>query len=349
MATAIKLTAPSLEAIIGQNVAALFRRFHLNRDVIIGLVGDRGSGKSLGGANISLRDYGFSQEPIFSNMQMALNINVPDAVANIYGIHGGQVKYTAETVDKQTFLQLDERYEGGCFFFDEFNLEYGEARRSAANVNLMTDRAIQQLRKLQCALIYTVIDEMYVDVRIRDNTDMFIRCIDTAFKPENLRNKMQQGVAFEWTIYPMSVRLFGIGNTYTVNKKPIGPIPVVLKDMWGSIDTMERQAVGQTKYSQAVKTLLPVEMTEDPRTIRRRDKTAWLDERLKTFFDNHANDGDEIEIPSSDFRQELGIAKSDWPNTVKLLYELLPNLDTKGAGSKHNPTRYIMPNRILIT
>lgn len=332
----------SLRDIIKRDVRALIRRYHLSRDWIIGLIGERGSGKSLGGGNIAVRDFMMNGEPCWSNMQMKLRVNIDHAQP------GGLVLYEAGHIEKQAFLRLDSRYEGGCLFFDEFNLEYGEARRSSANVNLMTDRAVQQLRKLQCGLIYTVLNEMYIDTRIRENTDLFIRCSDTAMKAGNLQGKMEQGVVFEWLLYPMTARVAGLGQTYADTKQPIGPISMSLKHLWGFIDTLERQAVGQTKYSETTpNALLPLDMQDDPAVIEDRDRWGWLDKRISHFYELHANDGPIIEISSSEFRQEMRVEAPIWGATVYQIKQRIKNIDQKGSGGAHSPTIYYIPNKEL--
>ena len=342
-----EVIAQSLDELIKHNVRALLRRFHLNRDWIIGLVGERGSGKSLGGANIALRDFMMNGEPCWSNMQIKMQVDVADQAAVSYGIKGGSVIYEARHIDKQAFLALDSQYEGGCLFFDEFNLEYGEARRSSANVNLMTDRAIQQLRKMQCGLVYTVLSEMYVDTRIRENTDIFIRCSDVAFNPLNLQGRMEQGIVFEWLLYAMSTKFAGNGMTYADTKKPIGPIKMQLKHVWDAIDTMERQAAGMTKYTET-KSLIPLHLPEDPVVVQNRDKWGWLDERLTKFYENHATDGDFIEILSNDFRAELGVPKDQWGFVTAKLYDKLPDMESKGKGNRSSPKIFTLPNKVLV-
>lgn len=352
LAQSPEATAGSLEDIVKHTVRALFRRYHLNRDWIIGLVGERGSGKSIGGGNIAVRDFAMNGEPLWSNMQIGLGVHVQRETAGQFGMDEGLAIYKSEYIDKQAFLALDGRYEGGCFFFDEFNLEYGEARRSSANVNLMTDRAIQQLRKLQTGLIYTVLSEMYVDTRIRENTDLFIRCSDVAFKPENLRQKMRQGVQFEWLLYPMSTKLFGIGQTYTDTNKAIGPIQITMGHLWDSIDTYERQAEGCMKYTDS-KALLPMNITEDPKDVVVKDKWGWLHERLNKFYDKHLGDGEFIEIGSEDWRAELGVSVASWGQAQMKLQgktdeNVSPVIDgLKRTGPKGVRGGYIMPNRIL--
>lgn len=341
-------SGPSLDDLVAVSVRALLRRFHLNRDWIIGLIGERGAGKSLGGANIVVRDFAMSGEPIWSNMNIGLQVGVPDTLSYpLLGIPGGTVTYQSEYIEKQRFLALDSRYENGCLMFDEFNLEYGESRRSSANVNLMTDTAIQQLRKISCGLVYTVLNESYVDVRIRENTDVFIKCFDVAMKSNNLTAKMQQGVTFEWLIYAMSPRLCGHGNTYSETKKPFGPYRVTLKDWWDTIDTYEKQAKGARNYSKIdmpEKTLIPLDIKEDPETIRYRYDWGWLDDGLNRFLKAHRDDGDIIEITSQEFAEELGVDKNRWGAIVAQITRRIPNMEWRGHGWRGK--RYIIPNRL---
>lgn len=348
MTTEARVTAPSLEILIAHSVRALIRRMHLNRDWIIGLIGDRGSGKSLSGANIALKDFMMSGEPCWSNMQIKMAVDVDDELSRQVGLEGGSVIYEAGHIDKQSFLTLDSRYEGGCLFFDEFNLEYGEARRSSSNVNLMTDRAVQQLRKMQCGLVYTVLNEMYVDARIRDNTDVFIRCQDVALNTGNLAEKMEQGVLFEWLIYGMTPKFAGNNRTYDKTHKPEGPYQIKLEHLWEAIDTYERQAQGATKYSDT-KTLFPLKLQEDPAVIVDRDKWGWLDERLTGFFEKHANDGDIIEILGKEFQAELGVPDNMWGSTMgKINSRLKENIEQRGRGSIRYPRYYLIRNKVLV-
>jgi len=348
MAIETQITISCLSDLIKYNVRALLRRYHLNRDWIIGLVGERGSGKSLGGANIALRDFMMNGEPCWSNMSIKMQVKVDDDSASFFNLKGGVVNYEAQHMDKQAFLKLDSRYEGGCLFFDEFNLEYGESRRSSANVNLLTDRAIQQLRKLQCGLVYTVINEMYVDSRIRENTDVFIHCSDVAFSPLNMLNKMQQGVEFDWLLYPMTTKLVGSGMRYQDTNKPVGPIKMQLKHVWGAIDTLERQAQTLENYSVSMKSLMPVEIKEDPKVVVERDKWGWLDKSITKFFENHATDGDVIEISSKDLMREFAVEKTAWPYVVRKLYDKLPDMEGTGNSTSSRPLKFKIPNRVLV-
>lgn len=343
--------ALSLNDIVNVNVRALFRRFHLNRDYIIGFTGERGSGKSIGGATTTIRDFMIPGDPCWSNMHIKVNIPVSDEIAKFYGLEqGGTVTYESQYLEKSRFHSLDERYGQSCIFFDEFNIEASEARRSSSNNNLRTNNGVQLIRHLGeggSGLVYTVINEMYVDLRVRENTDIFVKCYDVALKPENLKNKMKQGHVFEWLIFPMTAKVAGYGNTYHDTGKPIGPVQVVLGDMWKAYNTLEMPDDRKANYTNPEQ-LLPVEMTEDPVVVEEHNKWGWLDDALCRFYDRHANDGDVIEIKSSDLRKELGVEPNDWPYVIKKVRERLPEMEARGSGNIINPLRYRIPQRLLL-
>jgi len=350
-----------IEAVVGSRrekichtTRALIRRYYptdypyQSRDWIIGLIGDRGSGKSIGGANIAVRDFGFMDEPMFSNMKIKVNVKVDEPTARQINCEPGIETYEASRITREEFLALDSRYDGGVIFLDEINIEYGESRRSSSNVNLGTDTVVQQLRKGQCGLIYTVINEMYVDPRIRENTDIFIRCCDVALNPQNLKNKMQPGILFEWTLYAWTSRLLGNGMTYKDTHKPSDVIQLKLGDTWGMIDTWERQAVGGRKYTE-VKKLMPIELGE-PEDVSRAHQDPLMAEiakRLDVFWANHAEDGDVIEIFSKDLCRELGVDPDDWAYIFKVYVKrhFLKDIEIRRPGGK---VKYIIKNRVLV-
>lgn len=342
MNTTIALQAHSLHSIVKHSVRALIRRYHLNRDWIIGLIGTRGSGKSLGAANIAVRDFMMDGDKCWSNMQICHTVKVPDQVAKHYGLdEGGEIEYKSEYIKKKDFLALDERYRDGILVFDEFNIEYGEARRSIANINLMTDRAIQQLRKLRCGLIYTVLDEMYVDPRIRENTDVFIKCVDTALNPGALREHKTQGKDFEWLIFPITARYIGNGRTFAETKQKVGPIPMEMGSLWNIIDTYERQGVGATKYGE---TLMPVQVQEDEDTKKTKDVIKRVTIWKNIIYNNHLDEGDYVYLDSRQISKEIGVDVRGWGKIAadfnQADYDFLDKISEDGE----SPARYRIRN-----
>lgn len=343
----------SLSHIVADSMPPIFVHPHLNKDWIIGLIGDRGSGKSTSSVFLAMREFVFGGMGLYSNMGVKVGFSVPDSVSvPMIGKTGGQVFIKAGHINKQQFLSLDGRYDGSCLLFDEFNIEYGESRKSMTNVNLAVDNSMQQLRKMQCGMIYTCINEAYVDVRIRENTDLFISCKDVAYKPKNMLNRMPPGVTFSWKAFPMSDRVLGIGRTYSNTGKALGPYNITLKDWWGSFDTYQKQAVGNRKYSQINMTSgesmgqdMRVDIQEDVDTILYRKQWGWLDESLDKFLKRHKKDGSVIEITSQDFAQELNVAPDKWGSVVAQIYRRLPDMSDNGREGFRR-RKYIIPNMV---
>ena len=279
------LVAPSVKDIVQFEVPAILRRQHLNRDVVIGLIGERGDGKSLGGGIISICDYLVQKEPCFSNLAVSAAFNISDAAAVKYGIKGGVAEFYSQELDMPKFLRFASEYKGGVFYIDEINVALADARRSMSNQNLEATDVGQQLRKLQSALIYTSIHEMFVESRIRDMTDLFIKTMDTALTPQGLAAKKKPGLEFEWSIYPMSRKL--TGERYQDTKQVL-KATIKGHRWWGAIDTLQRQdrkkykiPIGETEEG------INMEMTigANPAIEAARSKWGWLYDAIKQLHD----------------------------------------------------------------
>lgn len=260
----------------------IFKRHHLDREVIIGIIGLRGDGKSASGAVISMLDYMFEGLPVWSNMDIGCRLEIDDPTARRYGMkRGGLVEYRSERLDKQAFLQFDPHYRNGCFYIDEINMEFAEARRAMSNTNLYMDKVGQQLRKLKASLIYTVINEMFIDSRIRELTDIFIKAEDTALSVAGLENKKPTGLDFKWNIYPMSGYLLGRENSYYVTHKPMEPKYLKFEKFRGIYDTTQMQGAGVGKYGVTFDKkdmrITELSMEQSPVVAKAVDEWGWLE------------------------------------------------------------------------
>lgn len=277
----------SIEDIPSDVIPPLFRVQHLNRDVVIGLLGDRGGGKSLGGGMICLLDYMLQGEPCFANMQVKATIGVDDEIAGKYGqTCGGSVTYEAKPLDKYKFLRFDPEYRGGVFFTHEFNIWLADARRSNSTLNLQTNDVGQELRKLQSAWVYDCIHEMFVDIRIRDATDIFIKTSDTALTTLGMSRKQKQGLEFEWWLYPMTKKGAAILRTeqFKENNRPLGPIYIRGRQLWGLIDTNKREKREKYKPNHCGKEF-DMDFIETPEMTAAVSKWGWLSSAIKELHD----------------------------------------------------------------
>lgn len=198
----------------------LFLRPHLDREYVLGTVGDRGGGKSGSDAVIATVDFMLRDKPVWSNMKIQCDIQVDDELARRAGLNsGGVVHYESIDLEKDKLLKLDETYRNGCLVIEEINVQYSNVRRFMTNTNIESNELYQQLRKFRTSLIYNVIDEMFVDSQLRALTDIFIRCYDTAFDIDALARKKKTGIDFCWNLYSYSGYLNGEQGKYAKTKK----------------------------------------------------------------------------------------------------------------------------------
>lgn len=274
--TITKQCRPEIE--VAQHIRPLFNRSHLNIDLMIGLVGDTGSGKSVSAGLISFRDYAITGMPVYSNMTIKTSVDYLNY----------RIVYLAGNLDRNRLLRMDEEYHNACIVIDEINVKFAEARRSGSNINLWYSDLNQQKRKFKMPIIYTVINEMYVDNRVRTLTDVFIRCKDTALTPHGLMTRQRQGVVVQWTIYDMKGKLTGV--TYEENNhQPIGTVLINLKDAWGIIDTYQAQLKGRNKYTEletddSVVLDQDIMLDENDDVTEYHKKWSWLEEIAKDIY-----------------------------------------------------------------
>lgn len=140
------------------------------RSLIIGFVGARGSGKSVGAARTVIMDYMLQgKRNVWSNMEIGFNL-----ITN-----GQSIPMKSKSLERLGLVELDEMYNDGLLYVDEVNL-LAEARRSMSQSNLMFSYILQQLRKRRLSIIWSAQSEMHCDDRLRFQTDIFIMCEDVS-------------------------------------------------------------------------------------------------------------------------------------------------------------------------
>lgn len=287
---------------------ALLKRHHIQREVIIGLIGLRGDGKSASGACLSLIDYMLEGIPVWSNMNVKCDLQIDNETAQKYGLgYGGVVHYATQELEKETLLRLDDRYRRGCLFIDEINIQYANVRRAMANTNVDFNIVIQQLRKFGTSLIYTVIDEMFIDPQLRTLTDVFIKSEETALSAEGLLLKKQPGFDFKWLIYPMSGYLVGREKSYYVTKKPLPPVYFHFGLFRGIYDDKQFQRKGiYTTSMKGDKGEISADISAEPdvELAEEANKWGWLEEKAKQLKEMGI-----VELEAPYLWQFLGIAE----------------------------------------
>ena len=198
----------------------LFYQEYLDREYVLGTIGDRGGGKSGSDAVISIVDFMLRGRPVWSNMQIQCDIFVDDESARAVGLDsGGVAHYESLPLQKGELLKLDERYRDGCLVIEEINVQYSNVRRFMSNTNVDFNEVCQQLRKFKASMIYNVIDEMFIDSQLRALTDIFIRTYDTAFDKDAMTRHKKPGLDFCWQLYSMTGYLNGEQGRYALTHR----------------------------------------------------------------------------------------------------------------------------------
>jgi len=198
------------------------------RSLIIGFVGPRGSGKSVGAARTVILDYMLRGKKVWSNMEIGFNL-----------ISDGQIlPVKSQPLEKLSLVELDKLYSNGVIYVDEVNL-LAEARRAMSNENLMFSYILQQLRKRRLSIIWSAQSENHCDDRLRWQTDIFILCEDVSIN----RPKCDIGAYSRWRAHDFS----GIvkGRTFSKSDDNIFYRATIWnKPWWNTYSTWELQEVG---------------------------------------------------------------------------------------------------------
>lgn len=310
----------------------LFYKPHLDREYVLGAVGERGGGKSASDAVISIVDFMLRGKPVWSNMEIKYDIEIDDATARLAGLNsGGVVHYESKPLEKDKLLQLDDTYRGGCLVIEEINVQFSNVRRFMSNTNIESNELYQQLRKFKTSLIYNVIDEMFVDPQLRALTDIFIRTYDTAFDMDSLEKKKKPGLDFCWQTYAYSSYLNGEQGRYAITHKPeksffkFGP--------WhGIYDSWQHQERGvyslnKRERAAAAKANLSVESSEDMESAI--NEWQWLIDNVRKL----KSSGIEY-LEASQLWQVLQVVEHGY--TPRVIGTMLPNFGI----TRHHQTKY---------
>jgi hypothetical protein len=229
-----------------------FRKWNVLTDWAIGLIGERGSGKSTTGAHICVHDCMMLNFPCWSNLKIRARLVIDErmeqALWEIEHVTGIELKYNAPVIyeslplDAETLLSPECPYRGGYIYVDELNIELSDAWRTMSNDALASSDLMQTLRKLQSALLFSCISEMFVPNRVRDAADVYFRLQDYSFINESNLYGQRQGLDYKMDMYLMSSRFAGTRNMFSSTHQPYMTMQVHGKNLWGIVDTWDRKA-----------------------------------------------------------------------------------------------------------
>ena len=275
----------------GAILCPLFLKQHLHREVIIGIIGSKGEGKSASSASIALIDGAMRGKTFYSNMNISCDIAVDPYTARsmTHGMltDGGVAHYQSLPLDKEALLKLDDKYRGAYIVIEEINVQYSNTRRTQTNTNIDFNMVVQELRHLESTLIYNVVDEMFIDTQLRTMTDIFIKCEDTAYSLDNMAKRKEPGMDIKWTVYPMSPWVCGRERSYYATQKPLDPMFFHFGMFRGIYDDKEFQHKGVYSMNAKMKAAmedkeLPLEMSidSDPEVELHKLRYGWLRDKV---------------------------------------------------------------------
>lgn len=274
----LKTKEDVLKRIIALNFDYVLYHKYLNRECVIGAIGDRGGGKSAATSTWGFINFMLDDLPVWSNMEISFGIQVGNEIVKeaTGGLvkTGGMVVYKSLPLDKVALLRLDDTYRNGCLVIEEINVQFANARRFMANTNIDFNEVCQQLRKFNTSLAYNVIDEMFVDSQLRALTDVFIKTYDKAFELNNIIHETAKGNDFSWRVYPWTGYFAGEENKYSVTKKPLPPVTFHFTKLHGLFDSTKHQEKGIYSQSRAESSK---EITEYM------DEWQWLVDKVKAI------------------------------------------------------------------
>ena len=294
-------------------IDSIFLRPHLDRELVIGTVGDRGGGKSGTDAVLGLAMFMLAGKPVWSNIKIQCDIQIDNATAREHGLNsGGVAYYESLPLEKVALLKLDETYRNGCLVIEEINVQYSNVRRFMTNTNIDFNEVCQQLRKFRTSLIYNVIDEMFVDPQLRALTDIFIMTYDTAFDLDSLAAHKQTGIDFKWKVFPLSGYLAGEQNKYSITHKSLPSVFFHFEPWRGVYDSMRHQEKGTYSLNKrekeaALKAQFSTEYSEDLEKDKAEYDKKWAE--LDGAIINMSRNGTK-EIERYLLYDELGIEPS---------------------------------------
>lgn len=330
--------ALSLNDIVQYEIAPLFRRPHLTRKPKIGIFGLPGEGKSTLMAIIAYIDFMVANEPIWSNIVIKNTLDISDNIASTYGLKGGKVAHEARKLDFDKMYRMDKDYRFGGYAIDEININIADALKSTTNANFYFNQVDQQLRKDRNGLLYTSIHEMWVDYRVRDVTDIMIKCYDTALSPDGLAAEKQEGVDIEIWIYPMSRML--TGYTYGDTGEKLGPYYLHTKQWWGIFDTYQKQETGK-KYARDVFKNSPstLEVGKNQIAVEEYSKWGWLYDFIQGLREEGIKSITNYDLFDYLAPQLEHYTKSQIGQQLSSM-----GLVRRGQGTRENPAKYIIPD-----
>ncbi len=214
-----------------------------NRELTLGFIGHRGSGKSVAAAAVAIVDFMLNGYKVWSNM--------PIEVVAAYG--RAWKRFKAEPLDKLDMLRKDETFQRGVVVLDEVNVSLGDATMYMSKTNRELSNFTQQMRKRGISILWTAQNYNTVDNRLKFQTDFCIWCEDCFIRYPGVAR--YAGELSHWSVMDVS----GMSGTISLDEemrtkylmeKIVWTGTFHSRPWWHSYNTFEIQ--GKEPYSMKV-------------------------------------------------------------------------------------------------
>jgi hypothetical protein len=268
--------------------------FLYDRDIVVGLVGGRGGGKSCSGAAIAIWDFLLCGFPVFSNMNIEVTVRYKQA----------SKVFRSTSLDRTSLLDTrtqDQMYRNCLIFVDEANIEMADAQRTMGNKALWFSYALQQARKRHICFIHTEQSEYHVTDRVRFQTNLYISCRDAAYqhgtpKPDELGRKSQ------WKVHDYS----GILTGHSYDGDPVMEPIFHMTPFWHSYDTEQIQT-GEVDLPDFKKKKSDIEISESEGLAAKKEKYV----EGASIVSYYSRKGRSVDVWTDSLWDLLGIAPGD--------------------------------------
>lgn len=285
--------------------------------LVIGLIGHRGAGKTASAAFILFFDYLLRQKPVFSNVPLDAVVRYRDIEIEL---HSQPWKVGDNLAEKAS-------ENGGAVFLDEINMVAAEGSRYMAGANLEWANALQQVRKFGLDVLWTCQSWSWVDSRTRWQTDFLLEVRDALNSKEY--NAVCPGDKALWSVYALSGLTGDFDLSYETNHRYITQYETWtgmqwIRPIWPLYPTKMRQ--GEVSYLD--------EFKKSKTAARREQEYDFMVARempLRKFVENM---GDFDSIMSSDLWRIVGI---NGPEDAGLRQMLARIMQEKGYERRREP------------
>jgi hypothetical protein len=270
------------------------------KSVIMGIVGNKGAGKSLYLAHALTTKLAMG-ETVWSNMPVKIGPTIIAVNAKM-----GQIikPAEAEPLDWNLLYKLDESMAEGTVGIDEITYFVG-SRQSMETRNRLINACVRQVRHRCLDLFYTAKSFHMVDAYLREETDIIVVCKDLSYEPWGKANHLKGGEMINFKLFDYSgvitgksIRMTPFANNFELSGRgSYFEANLEGRPLWECYDTRHIISIEEA--------FTGVKMNFKKREIGNQDEIKeGITDKIKQAIRDFKNSG-QIEVPTFAFWEYL--------------------------------------------